>query len=80
MPMYPLDGCRAKIERAHMHIGELVEEVNRFTVRPPYRVDPVINESIDEIVFLARADPECPPVPVAVPLIAGEVADHSPRG
>ena len=72
--MHTLDGCRAKVDRARLHIAELAESVRTFTDRAPYRVRGEVNETTNEVVFIAEADPEFASVPIDLPLIAGEVA------
>lgn len=72
--MHPLDGCRAKIHRARMHIAELGDSVRAFTDRAPYEVRGEVNEATNEVVFVAQANPEFAPVPIGLTLIAGEIA------
>jgi hypothetical protein len=72
--MHPLDGSRAKIERAREHVSELFNGVRDFTELAPFKVRAAVDEGANEVVFTAEADPEFSPVPIALVLIAGEVA------
>ena len=72
--MHPLDGCRAKIERASLHLREFGDRVRSFTDQAPYKVRGEHHSDTNEIVFVAEANHACPPIPLDLALIAGEVA------
>ena len=72
--MHPLDGCRAKIERARLHLGEFADRVRNFTDQAPFKVRGEHHPESNEIVFVAEANDACPPIPLDLALIAGEVA------
>jgi hypothetical protein len=72
--MHPLDGCRAKIERALLHLREFGDRVRNFTDQAPYKVRGEHNPETNEVVFVAEANHDCPPIPLDLSLIAGEVA------
>lgn len=72
--MHPLDGCRAKLRRATLHVAAFAEGVRTFTTQAPYRVNGEHHRATNELVFTAVANPECPPIPIDLALEAGEVA------
>jgi hypothetical protein len=72
--MHPLDGCRAKIQRARLHIAELGESVRAFADHAPYKITGEHDQATNEFVFRAEAVPDFAPVPIDLILIAGEVA------
>ena len=72
--MHPLDGCRAKIQRAQRHIEEFAADVSAFVEHAPYTVRVEQDRDANEFVFIAQADSEIVPVPPDLILVAGEVA------
>lgn len=72
--MHPLDGCRAKIQRARLHISELGDSIRAFADRAPYKIRGEHDQSTNEFVFTAEAVRDYAAVPIDLILIAGEVA------
>lgn len=71
--MHPLDGCRAKIRRARLHVEEFREGVQIFTTHAPYSPRGVVSEATNEAVFTVESNPNFAAVPLDLPLLAGEV-------
>ena len=72
--MHPLDGCRAKVQRARTHFAALGEGIRTFTNEAPFKATHRIDAATNEIVFFAEANPATTPIPIELKLIAGEVA------
>ena len=70
---HPLDGCRAKLARAHETIQTLKQEIAIFEQpsAPPFRV---ARENVgNEFVFRVYGNPE---LPLRFSVLAGEVIHH----
>ena len=72
--MPPLDGCRAKIARAELHLGELRDRTRDYLQTQPYRIEGEYEAATREYVIRAHKIPNYAPVPSDLILIAGEVA------
>ena len=72
---HPLDGCRAKIQRAEESLKNLDQEVNVFYNRAPlpYQIVTQHQNCGLEYVFVAFGEPEAP---VRFSVIAGEIVHH----
>jgi hypothetical protein len=71
--MPPLEGCRAKIARAEVHLAELKLLVRRYIDTQPFRVIGEYHEATREYIIRAEAVPDHNPVPSDLMLIAGEI-------
>jgi hypothetical protein len=69
----PLEGCRAKIERAKEHYRELSHEFDAFFELEPYGIASFENPASGEHLFFARVSRE---LPVRWGVIAGEIVHH----
>jgi hypothetical protein len=69
----PLEGCRARIERAKEHLQHLRSEHRAFMELDPYGLASYTNPAADEFLYLARVSRE-PPVRWGV--MAGEIVHH----
>jgi hypothetical protein len=72
--MHPLDGCRAKVQRARTLYAQLGEGIRTFTDEAPFVPRGRVDQATNEIVFFAEANPAAAPIPIELPLIAGEIA------
>lgn len=72
---HPLDGCRAKIQRAEESIRNLDGEITAFLHRepPPYKIVGQHQKEGLEYAFVAFGDPE---VPLRFAVLAGEIIHH----
>jgi hypothetical protein len=69
----PLEGCRARVERAKEHFQDLRSEFAAFRELDPYGISSYANPATGEYVHLARVSQE-PPVRWGV--VAGEIVHH----
>jgi len=74
MPLHPLEGCRAKIRRARLHVEEFVAAIRSPIITAPYRARGEPDSSGCEFVIVAEANPDFSGIPLEMPLIAGEAA------
>lgn len=72
---HPLDGCRAKIQRAEENIHLLDREIAAFLHRdpPPYKIVGQHQKEGLEYAFVAFGDPEAP---LRFAVLAGEIIHH----
>jgi len=69
----PLEGCRARVERAKEHFQDLRSELRAFMELDPYGIASYDNPAAGEHIYLARVSRE-PPVRWGV--MAGEIVHH----
>ena len=68
-----LTAVLAKIERANNHIRDLESRIEDFRKTVPYGVHCEKDSQTGESVYRLRI---CQPIPVAIPLIAGDAAHN----
>ena len=64
--MHPLDGSRAKIERAREHIADLEAQIARFGDSEPFRIVRNTEEQTGEPVYRVRIQT---PLPIRIALM-----------
>ena len=71
---HPLDGCRAKLRRAALHIEALKDAVKNYDTQSPFKVESYHYPGTGDFALVVVANDEFQGIPPDIVLIAGEVA------